>query len=130
MVAPDKPKKVGVIWVTGQYVDRSGLSRYTHLIRSADDPGGTPREMRKGHQLTWLKDMHPGTTDKWAKSIYKLLSDRVPRTFNRIVLELSHNLHTADVAFDKAPDHALWDLVVSRKISHTTAAPILFRRTR
>jgi hypothetical protein len=35
---------------------------------------------------------------------------------------------TADVAFEKAPDWALWHLIATYQLEHTNKAPILFRR--
>jgi hypothetical protein len=112
------------------FADRRKQARYTHLIRSADDGEQETRSKRTCGALAWKLDFHPGTHDKWKALILELLADRTPRTFNRIVLELTGYVHTADTAFEKSPDHALWELVEERKISHTLQAPILFRRTR
>lgn len=130
MVLPWKPKRIGVIWVTGGHVDRSGLSRYTHLIRSSEDFDRTPREFRKGKETAWRKDLHPGTIIQWRHDILRVLAGGSSKTFNQIVLEITGGQYTADNAFEKAPDMALWDLVEERKLSHTLQAPILFRRTK
>jgi len=121
--------KPGIL-ISGLHGFNRGMAQYTHLIRASDDPKPRPRAERKGHQMSWLKDMNPNTLGQWTRAIYGLLADGVPRTFNRIVLELTGNLHTADVAFKKAPDQALWNLVARRKISHTLEAPILFGRSK
>lgn len=113
-------------WVTGNAVDRSGLAQYTHLIRSPDDPERSPREARKGKETAWLRLTAKATRGAWKTSIAALLADGVPRTFNRIAVELSDM--TADVVFGKAPDQALWELVHEGAIEHTTKAPILFRQ--
>ena len=116
--------------MSGQYADRSGLARYTHLIHSAEDFPMQSRRERTCGPLGWRSDFDKSTKPKWKKAIWDLLADRVPRTFNHIMLELTHGTHLADVAFKRAPDFALWELVAERKISHTLVAPILFRRTK
>lgn len=130
MTAPKKPKRVGVVWVSGEHVDRSGIAKYIHLIMSSEDPEQLGRHERGRKSLNWLTDFHPGTYDKWRAAILKLLSDGQPRTFNRIVLELTGRLHAGEVAFGKAPDDALWDLVKEGEVSHTMEVPILFRKVR
>lgn len=72
--------------------------------------------------------MASSTRPRWRERIQKHLADGEPRTFNRICVELGDV--TADVAFEKAPDHALWELVAQGAVEHTMTAPILFRRTR
>jgi hypothetical protein len=111
-------------WTIGP-VDRSGVYAYLHLIRSADDPQRRPRP--PGGQ----KDRQPHLTiDKtspatWAARLQELLGDGMPRTFNRIGVELLDK--TADVIFGTSLDDALWALVDQGVIEHTWVAPVLFR---
>lgn len=113
-------------WLTGGHVDRSGMAKYTHLIRHPDDPERSPRSSRRGQHSKWRADMRKGSEPIWSEAILVLLSDGVPRTFNRMMVELAD--YTADVAAGKAPDRALWALVEAGDVEHTQVAPILFRR--
>lgn len=61
----------------------------------------------------------------WREKLLEHLGDGEARTFNRIMVELAD--FTADTAFEKAPDHALWQLVDEELVEHTAVAPILFR---
>jgi len=45
-----------------------------------------------------------------------LLADGVPRTFGHIVLELSYNEYTADVAFATVADDALWARLLNTRL--------------
>lgn len=112
---------------TSDPIDRSGLSRFLHIIRSSDDPERAPRSKRRGKSLAWEKDM-TGDVGKWADAIAELLGDGRPRTFNRIVLELTGLQYTADVAAGKAPDLGLWAAVADGRLEHTIDAPVLFRK--
>jgi len=114
-------------WLTGEDVkaDRAGLAAYTHLIRSADDPERQPREARRGKETAWRRDFKISTRAAWRDRIIAHLADGVPRTLNRIAVELADA--NASTVFGKAPDLALWDLVYAGKVEHSTNAPILFR---
>jgi hypothetical protein len=110
-------------------VDRSGLAQFTHIIRAPGDPARTdirklPRELR---DLTaeWRKALKASSVADWKRAIWTLLSDGVPRTFNRIAVELADK--TADLLIDLPPDRALWALVAEGRVEHTMEAPILFR---
>lgn len=129
MTQPEHAKKTG-IWVSGPWADRAGDYRYVHLVRSADDPPQQTRKQRGCQPLKWKLDFNPDTKPMWKEAIYELLGDGKPRTFNHIIVELTHSFHTADVAFERAPDWALWELVSEWKVSHTREAPILFRRSK
>lgn len=109
-------------WHSGP-LDRAGVCRYVHLIRSPDDPERSSRAARKGQETAWKKKV--ADVEGWKLQILELLSDGRPRTFNAITVEIADI--TADVAFEKGPDTALWELVADHQIEHTDAAPILFR---
>lgn len=101
--------------------DRSGLAAYTHLIRSAHDGARETREVRHARigvaagVIEWRK-LEQGNVDEWASAIEALMRDGQPRTFNGIVLELTDAKCTADTAFGKDPDDALWKLVEARTL--------------
>jgi len=96
-------------------------SPYVHLIRAKDDPERSPRG--PGRALLW-RNLDKHTPEAWADRIVTHLSDGVPRTFNRIMVELSD--FTADVAFGTAADEGLWIAVSSHQLALTHDAPILF----
>ena len=112
-------------YVRGVPVDRSGIAQYVHLIRATGDPERTPRplggrEDRAPH-LTLAEVPIPTCETR----ILGLLSDGVPRSFNRIGVELLD--HTADTLLNSPYDRALWNLVERAELEHTMDAPILFR---
>lgn len=112
-------------FIRGVQVDRTGVSRYVHLIRAPDDPVRSPRP--KGGQA----DRFPHRTlgeipvERCADMILALLADGAPRTFNAICIELFDK--TADIALGSPFDRALWRLVAAGRLEHTLTAPILFR---
>lgn len=114
-------------WVTGAVVAREGVDSFLHLVRSPSDPTRLSREERKGRECAWKNDLRKSSKGRWLAGMQELLSDGQPRTFNRIVLELSSYEYTADVAFDTVADDALWDLVGAQVVEHTLATPVLFR---
>ena len=62
--------------------------------------------------------------EEWSSIIHDHLSDGVPRTFNRIMIELADV--SADVAFRESPDQGLWALVEKNLIDHTATTPVYF----
>lgn len=103
--------------------------RYVHLIRSGGDPDTERHRIRHGLRNYRERDVYAiecTSEIEWAGRILDLLADGVPRTFNRIAVEL------ADVgsatAFGTNIDQALWALVDCGTIQHTYAAPIFFTR--
>lgn len=92
--------------------ERTGLKKYTHLIRSELDPDETMKRGNKNRSATHWKN--PGSVDEFVKKIRALMSDGRPRTFNAICVELTGT--TADVWADKEPDHALWQLVEKEEL--------------
>lgn len=104
--------------------ERTGLKKYTHLIRSELDPDetlgrGFGRDIDRksngkpaGRKVDHWKN--PGSVDEFVKKIRALMSDGRPRTFNAICVELTGT--TADVWADKEPDHALWQLVEKEEL--------------
>ena len=120
----------GTRWVSGQAVDRSGLAAYVHLVRAPDDPKRPPRptaaerDAGRDQNREW-RAIAKLPVPELAERIAADLADGEPRTFNRIAVEMFGK--TADVLFDKAPDHALWTLVADGRVEHTVEAPIRFR---
>jgi hypothetical protein len=108
--------------------DRSGMARYTVLIRAPWDPPRRPREVRQaamGHEAaavewrTWRK----ASAEQWCERIVAHLADGEPRTLNRIAVELVDA--TADVVGATA-QAGLW-LAVERGLAWWTAcAPVHF----
>jgi hypothetical protein len=115
--------------VTGEVVDRSGIAKYTHIIRAPDDPERSDiralPEALRDRTARWRRELKSSRVDAWRWAIWQLLSDGQPRTFNRIGVELLDK--TADVLLELPPDRALWSLVADKRVEHTTSAPILFR---
>lgn len=111
--------------------ERSGIAAYVHLIRGPHDGQRESREARQerlgveGAARQWVT-LTRGDVQAWKVAIERLLGDGEPRTFNRIVLELTDGSMTADTAFGKDPDSALWALVEAGVIWWTPEAPIHF----
>jgi len=103
--------------------DLSGLAQFVVLIRSPFDPERRTRsQLQARHRetgtepaLAWIRDLK-GTPEEWAESICALLEDGQSRTFNRIMLDLTERLYTADVAAGKAPEKGLWLAVERRRV--------------
>ncbi len=127
---PDPPTEPPPIeWVTGPTVRRDGLAHYLHLVRSPDDPERvdirTLPEALRDRVAAWRRSLAKATPESFEEPILALLADGVPRTFNRIAVELLDK--TADVLLDTPPDRALWSLVFASKVEHSIAVPVLFR---
>jgi hypothetical protein len=100
--------------------ERVGMETFVHIIRADDDPERGPRN---GQTLRWRRiDDHPPAA--WRDRIVQHLSDGVPRTFNRIMVELAD--FTADVALGTHADAGLWLEVDQKRLALTLEAPILF----
>jgi len=117
-------EEIDPLWSTGRKPFKSGLEIYTHVIRAEDDPEEKPRG-KDGRTTTSWKELKKIPVWKWTSLIASHLADEVPRTFNRICVELTG--YTADVCFQENPDTALWQLVEEEVIEHSLEAPILFR---
>jgi hypothetical protein len=106
-------------------VDRSGSAAYLHLVRGRDDPERSPRPA--GGYVDRSPHLKLRKTDAadWRAQIVAQLTDGVPRTFNRIGVELLDK--TADVLFGSPVEDALWSLVADGLLEHTLKAPVLFR---
>lgn len=118
---PSMPRE----FVRGVQVDRSGLARYVHLIRGADDPERTARPVggradRAPHRTISARSIAACRAD-----ILRLLSDGRARTFNAMGVELLDL--TSSTLFASPYDRALWDLVERQELEHTLDAPVLFR---
>lgn len=130
-----KPKAAKVArWLTGKWWPKSKhpMDGFAHIIRSPFDPDRSSREQRRKIRgkdpVAWKKDLKSGDVARWKREILRLLGDREPRTFNRIVLELTDGQHTADIARGNDPDAALWSLVEAKNVEHTDESPVLFRK--
>jgi hypothetical protein len=103
------------------------MVRYVVLIRSPDDPERASRA-KNADPNEWRWKVNAGTTEEWARRIIQHLADGVPRTFNRIMVEIAGI--TADIAFQKAPEHGLWLAVERGYLGWTDKAPIFFKLIR
>jgi hypothetical protein len=118
-------------WITN-FKRPEGLGAWTHIIRCPNDPERLSRKERQDKfpdsATRWKKDLKttPENIAAWREKICEVLSDGRRRTFNHICLEASGYEYTADVAFRKAPDRALWELIGESKIQCTSVAPIRF----
>lgn len=111
--------------------DVDGLRAYLHIVRAPDDPDRSAGPREGGPRR---KDSAPHTTANRSSvqdhgaEILAHLADDVPRTFNRICVEVWDK--TADIFYGTKVDAALWALVATGQIEHTNRVPILFRRKR
>lgn len=108
--------------------DRSGLARYTVLIRAPGDPERRPREARQAAMgkeaaaVEW-RAWRAASAEEWRARIVAHLADGNPRTFNRIAVELVDA--TADVVGDTA-QAGLWLAVERGEVWWTSDAPVHF----
>ena len=106
-------------------VDRSGIAQYLHIIRAGDDPERSPRPLGGRKDRAPHRTLAETPISTCEAQILGLLGDGVPRTFNRIGVELLD--HTADTLMGSPYDDALWNLVDRAELEHTLDTPILFR---
>ncbi len=121
VLAHEEGKDIGR-WLLWRPDMSDPLSKYTVLIRSPVDPERSPRGTRS---VDWKELTAKGTEAQWAESILELLLDGTPRTFNRICVEVADI--TADVAFEKSPNNALWSLVDMGALTRSERTPVRFR---
>ena len=114
-----------VAYVRGVNLDRSGITAYLHLIRSAQDPERSPRPEGGRLDRAPHRTLTRTAVDHWAARICERMADGVARTFNRIGVELLDQ--SSDMLLDSPVDQALWQLVDQGTLEHTMEAPILFR---
>ena len=118
------------VWNTGWVPDRTGMYAYVELIRGPDDPKRSPRvpvgDPRSDTMALWRKELLKSTVADWIPRVLFLLADGVPRTLNRIAVELLDK--TADVVAGTPLPETLWTLALRSELHFTTEAPILFRR--
>lgn len=114
-------------WVTGVLPDRSGMYRYTVLIRADGDPERTPRELAKRDcTAEWRRALLKQPIAEIEAAIVLHMADGLERTMNRIAVEMIDK--TADVIHDTPFEHALWALVSRGQVAFTMQAPVLFRK--
>ena len=111
------------VWWTGR-PDRSGLAVYTHVIRGPNDPERSPRSARRGQTLRW-RGLDDASPEAWADAIVLHLEDGMPRTFNRLMVELFDV--PSSVAFETNADRGLWLAVEAERLEYTPSAPVYFR---
>jgi hypothetical protein len=113
--------------LTGGTIDRTGMAAFLHIIRAPGDPERRQRASERDEKDTqiWRRLFRSGSQAEWSDALHRHLADGIPRTFNRMMVELCDM--TADVALDKAPDLALWALVAAGEVEHTASRPVYFR---
>ena len=104
--------------------ERTGLAGYPVLIRAEDDPDETIKRGGGADSSAW-KDVRKVSADEWLTRIAMTLSDGVPRTFNRLAVELTG--HTANTFLGEPIEDALWLGVESGVLEYCPVAPIRFR---
>lgn len=119
-------------WNTRELPHLGGNYKYVVIRRAPGDPERTDRARSLGGK-TWgpekiaaLEKLRKAPVDEWRDRILRHLADSVPRTFNRLGVELCDR--TADMLLGSNAEKALWALVESGQLEHTMASPILFRR--
>lgn len=120
-----EPEPAPLEFVRGHPVERSGIARYIHIIRGANDPERSPRPLGGQPDRAPHRTLEEVPTEDCAAMIVRLLGDGTARTFNAIAVELLDQ--TADLVLDSPLDRALWQLVAEGRLEHTLLAPILFR---
>jgi hypothetical protein len=101
------------------------MARYVHVIRHPDDPERSPRPRGGREDRAPHRTLAVVAADEFKPQILALLSDGVPRSFNRIGVELLDQ--TADMLLGSPVDRALWALVDAGDLELTLEAPVLFR---
>lgn len=121
-------------WMTGFVPDLGQpQAELVHRTPHTGDPRTPPpaevlRKIWPGQrgQVSW-PDLRFATVESWKQKIARLLSDGVPRTFNRISMELA-GVSSDEAAFTVA-DNALWELVERRQVEFSQEVPVQFRLT-
>lgn len=115
--------------------DRSGLARFTHLIRAPgyDPPDTTPRGFEGGGNAKRTKCHElasSGTPEQWCTRIVEHYEDGEPRTWNRTTLELVGLTADAVHGSDRPIERGLWLAVERELIAWTPSAPTFFIHAR
>lgn len=118
-------RKRNPVWLR-EVPDFSGANAFIALVRDPRDPvrkprppTGTPRDTAP-HRTIAKTPM-----DLWAHEIEEHLKDGIPRTMNRIAVEMLDK--TADIVFQTPFERGLWYLVERERVEFTNDAPIYFR---
>lgn len=103
----------------------SGPTRYVNCVWAPGDPERSPRDGSDMGAL-WRRALMAESVEQHAEIILAHLADGVPRTFNRICIELydKNAIHMLELP----PDLALWRLNDKGLVEHTNVVPILWRR--
>lgn len=104
----------------GEVPDFRGMEKYLVLIQAPDDPKLPP----PSSSTAWKKKVKTGTAEEWADKIADHLSDGVPRTFNRIMIELAGV--EASTAHEEVPEVGLWLAARRGDLLFTYDEPVLF----
>jgi hypothetical protein len=122
----------GQEWLTGVVPDRSGLAAFTVMIRAEEDeafePARKDRKLKGMARIKAAKELLAAEPKDWAQRFADLATDGVPRTFNRMMLELTDGLITADNATNTNAEEGLWLAVQEQQLEFRNEAPIMFRR--
>ena len=109
--------------------DLSGMNAYIAIIRGPDDPKRSPgpaegaaRRKDSAPHLTLKKT----SAEAWAKQIAGHMNDGVPRTLNRIGVEMIDK--DSSIVFKSPFEDAVWLLVERGVLEYTNEAPVYFRK--
>ena len=115
-------------WLRRTEVGRNPAGGYTHLVRAAGDPErrGAAKEQGRGWSGYVLqRKLKQGCLGNFTVPILALLADAIPRTFNRIAVEMLDV--TADVVFATPFEDALEELFDCEQIEMSEGLPIHWR---
>jgi hypothetical protein len=113
-------------WSSGEAVEDWGELPYWLLVRAPGDPERS-RSKRKDRDLEarWRQDLRKSDTGLWKSRILRQLGDGLPRTLNRLGVEMLDK--TSDIIADTPFTTALLELNAAGLVEHTADAPFYWR---
>lgn len=100
-------------------------NKYTIMIRHPNDPERRPRPVGGQEDKTPHLTFRRMTEAQVARALLRHLADGVPRTLNRIGVELWDK--TGDIVGGTIVEDVLWTLCEDGSVAFTMKAPILFK---
>lgn len=99
--------------------------QYIIMIRASDDPDRRPRPVGGQEDRTPHHTFARMEVPELKKVLYAHLHDGVPRTLNRMGVELWDK--TGDIIGGTKVEAALWELCLEGNVAFSLETPILFR---
>jgi hypothetical protein len=96
----------------------------THLERASGDPSRSKKSKVDLSEKIRQRLLDSRSVEQWSEIIYDHLLDGLPRTFNRLMVELCDL--NSETCYQTNPDAALWSLLERGKLLRTTEAPLYF----